>query len=195
MLQDCVFPVAWFSMWMKCPLCSIRKIQYPGLHFKSHFPGCLFLKYTWSPTWKAGLSLARVLWVAVNLFSSRVFLAIASANLCVSRCSLPKSGSPRDQDHVFPVAWFSMWMKCPLHSIWTIQYLGLHFKSNFPGCFFLKYTQSPTWKAGLSLARVLWVAVNLFSSRVFLAIASANLCVSRCSLPKSGSPRETLHGF
>ena len=89
MLQDCVFPVAWFSMWMKCPLHSIQTIWYLGLHFKSHFPGCLFLKYTWSPTWKGGLSLARVFWVAVNLFPLRVFLAIASPNLCVSRCSLP----------------------------------------------------------------------------------------------------------
>ena len=40
MLQDHIFPVAWFSMWMKCPLCSIWTILYPGLHFKSHFPGC-----------------------------------------------------------------------------------------------------------------------------------------------------------
>ena len=44
------------------------------------------------------------------------------------------------QDHVLPVAWFLMWMKCPLHSIQTIQYTGLHFISHFPGCLFLKYT-------------------------------------------------------
>ena len=50
MLHDHVFPVAWFSMWMKCPLYSIQTIQYPGLHLKSHLSGCLFLKYTQSPT-------------------------------------------------------------------------------------------------------------------------------------------------
>ena len=43
MLQDHIFPVAWFSMWMKCP-CSMWTILYQGLHFKSHLPGCLFLK-------------------------------------------------------------------------------------------------------------------------------------------------------
>ena len=48
-LQDHIFPVAWFSMWMKCPLCSMQTILYPGLHFKSHLLGCLFLKYTQSP--------------------------------------------------------------------------------------------------------------------------------------------------
>ena len=56
------------------------------------------------------------------------------------------------QDHVFPVAWFSVCMKCPSSSMWTILYLGLHFKSHLPGCLFLKYTWSPIWKAGLSLA-------------------------------------------
>ena len=42
-LQDHIFSVAWFSMRMKCPLHSIQTILYPGPHFKSHFPGCLFL--------------------------------------------------------------------------------------------------------------------------------------------------------
>ena len=32
-------------------------------------------------------------------------------------------------------------------------------------------------------------------SRVFLAIASASLSVSRCSLPELGSPRKRLHWF
>ena len=49
MLQDHIFPVACFSMWMKCLLHSMQTILYPDLHFKSHFPGCLFLKYTESP--------------------------------------------------------------------------------------------------------------------------------------------------
>ena len=48
------------------------------------------------------------------------------------------------QDHIFLVAWFLMCMKCPSCSMWTILYLGLHFKSHLPGCLFLKYTQSPT---------------------------------------------------
>ena len=44
-LQDHIFPVAWFSMWMKCPCHALcQTILYPGLHFKSHLPGCLFCK-------------------------------------------------------------------------------------------------------------------------------------------------------
>ena len=94
-LQDCILPVAWFLLCMKCPSCSMQTILYLGLHFKSHLPGCLFLKYTQSPTWKVGLFLAIVFWVAINLFSSNVFFAIGRANLCVSRFSIPESGSPR----------------------------------------------------------------------------------------------------
>ena len=59
-LQDCIFPVAWFLICMMCPLHSMWTILYPGLHFKSHLPGCLFLKYTQYPIWKAALSLAIV---------------------------------------------------------------------------------------------------------------------------------------
>ena len=33
------------------------------------------------------------------------------------------------QDHIFPVAWFLICMKCLLCSMQTILYLGLHFKS------------------------------------------------------------------
>ena len=95
MLQDCTFPVAWFSMCIKCPSHSMQTILYLGLHFKSHLPGCLFLKYTQSPTWKAGFCHAVVFWAVLNLFSSNVFLAIANANLCVSKFSIPESGSPR----------------------------------------------------------------------------------------------------
>ena len=95
MLQDCIFLVAWFLIRMKCPSCSVWTILYLGLHFKSHLPGCLFLKYSWSPTWKAGFSCAMVFWAVLNLFSPNVFFAIANANLCVSRVSIPESGSPR----------------------------------------------------------------------------------------------------
>ena len=59
-LQDCIFPVTWFLICMKCLSHSMQTILYPGLHFKSHLPGCFFLKYTQSPTWKAGLSPAIV---------------------------------------------------------------------------------------------------------------------------------------
>ena len=45
-LEDHIFPVAWFSICMKCPLCSMQTILYLGLHFKFHLPDCLFLKYT-----------------------------------------------------------------------------------------------------------------------------------------------------
>ena len=98
------------------------------------------------------------------------------------------------QDHIFPVSWFSICMKCPLCSTWIILYLCLHFKSHLPGCLFLKYTQSPIWKAGLSHVIVFWVAVNLFSSNVFFAMANTNLCVSRFSIPESGSPRKHCMG-
>ena len=94
-LQVHIFPVTWFSIHMKCLSCSMQTILYPGLHFKSHLPDCLFLKYTQSPTWKAGFSHAIVFWAVLNLFSSNVFFAIANANLCVSRFSIPESGSPR----------------------------------------------------------------------------------------------------
>ena len=38
------------------------------------------------------------------------------------------------------------------------------------------------------------MAENLFSSSVFLAIASASLCDSKCNLPESGSPRKHCIG-
>ena len=95
MLQDHICPVAWLLICMKCLLCSMWTILYLGLHFKFHLLGSLFLKYTWSPTWKAGFSHAMVFWAVLNLFSSNVFFAVASANLCVSKFSVPESGSPR----------------------------------------------------------------------------------------------------
>ena len=94
-LQDHIFPVAWFLICKKCPSHSMQTILYPSLHFKSHFVGWFFLKYTWSPTWKAGFFLAMVFWAVLNLFLSNVFFAIANANLCVSMFSILESGSPR----------------------------------------------------------------------------------------------------
>ena len=94
-LQDHIFSMPWFLICKKCLSCSMWTIPYLGLHFKSHLPGCLFLKYTWSPTWKAGFFHAMVFWAVLNLSSSNVFLAIANANLCVSRFSITESGSPR----------------------------------------------------------------------------------------------------
>ena len=78
--------------------------------------------------------------------------------------------------------------------MWTILYLGLHFKSHLLDCLFLKYTQSPTWNAGLSLAIVFWAVLNLFPSNVFFAVANANLCFSRFSILESGSPRKCCIG-
>ena len=98
------------------------------------------------------------------------------------------------QDHIFLVAWFSICMKCPLHSMQTFLYLGLHFKSHLPDCLFLKYTWSPSWTAGLSLPTVFWAFLNLFSANVFFAIANANLQVSRFSISESGSPRKCCIG-
>ena len=44
-LQDHIFPVAWFSICMKCPLCSLQTILYPGLHFKSLLQAVVFEIY------------------------------------------------------------------------------------------------------------------------------------------------------
>ena len=95
MLQECIFPVPWFSICKKCLLHSRQTILYLGLNFKSHLPGCLFLKYMQSPILKDGGFLSMVSWAVLNLFSSKVFFAMANANLCVSRFSIPESGSPR----------------------------------------------------------------------------------------------------
>ena len=59
-LQDHIFPVAWFSMCRKCPVHSFQTILYPGLHLRSHLPGCLFLKYTLLPILKEGGVLSMV---------------------------------------------------------------------------------------------------------------------------------------
>ena len=81
MLQDHISPVAWFSMCRKCPWHSIQTILYPGLHLRSHLPGCLFLKYTLSPILKEGGFLSKVFCAILKRFSSRVFLAMANVSL------------------------------------------------------------------------------------------------------------------
>ena len=95
-LQDQTFPVAWFSICRKCLLCSIQTILYPGLHWRSHLPGCLFLKYTLSPILKVCDVLSIVLCAALKWLSSRVFLAMASMSLWASKFSIPESGSPKN---------------------------------------------------------------------------------------------------
>ena len=100
-LQDCTFPIAWFSMCRKCPLHSIQTILYPGLHLRSHLPGCLFLKYTLSPTLKEGGVLSMVFCAVLKWFSSKVFLAMANASLWASKFSIPESGSPKNCCHRF----------------------------------------------------------------------------------------------
>ena len=95
MLQDCTFPVAWFSICRKCPLCSIWTILYWGLHLRSHLLGCLFLKYTLSPILKEGGVLSMVFCVILKWFSSNI-LAMAKVSLCASRFSIPESGSPKN---------------------------------------------------------------------------------------------------
>ena len=98
------------------------------------------------------------------------------------------------QDHTFSVAWFSICRKCPLHSIWTILYLGLHLRSHLPGCLFLKYTLSPILKEGGVLSMVFCAVLKQFSSNVFLAMAKASLCASRFSIPEYGSPKNHCMG-
>ena len=98
------------------------------------------------------------------------------------------------QDHTFPVAWFSICRKCPSCSIWIILYLGLHLRSHFPGCLFLKYTLSPILKEGGVLSMVFCAVLKQFSSNIFLAMANASLCTLRFSIPESGSPKNCCMG-
>ena len=51
-LHHLVFLVAWFSMCRWCPSCSIWTIQYPGLHFRSHFLVVYFWNRLCCPFWK-----------------------------------------------------------------------------------------------------------------------------------------------
>ena len=95
-LQDQTFPVAWFSIYRKCPSCSIQTILYPGLHLRSHLPGCLFLKYILSPILKVGGVLSMVLCAALKQFSSSIFLAMANMSLWAPKFSIPESGSPKN---------------------------------------------------------------------------------------------------
>ena len=67
-LQDQTFLVVWFSICRKCLLCSIQTILYPGLHLRSHLPGCLFLKYTLSPILKVDGVQPMVLCAVLNDF-------------------------------------------------------------------------------------------------------------------------------
>ena len=78
-LQDCTFPVAWFSICRKCPLCSIWTILYLGLHLRSHLMGCLFLKHTLSFILKESGVLSMVFCAVLKQFSSNIFLAMANA--------------------------------------------------------------------------------------------------------------------
>ena len=98
------------------------------------------------------------------------------------------------QDHIFPVAWFSICRKCLLHSIWTILYLGLYLRSHLPGHLFLKYTLSPIFTEGDVLSMVFCVVLKQFSSNVFLVMSNASLCASRFSIPESGSPKNHCMG-
>ena len=95
-LQDCTFPVAWFSICRKCPSCSVWTILYPGLHFRSNLLGCLFLKYTLSPILKEGGVLSMVFCAVLKQFLSNVFLVMANVSLCASRLSIPESKSPKN---------------------------------------------------------------------------------------------------
>ena len=64
--------------------------------FRSHMPGCLSLKNTLSPTLKPGGMWFVVFCACLNPFSSKVFLAMASARQCDLRSKYPDSGSPRN---------------------------------------------------------------------------------------------------
>ena len=95
-LQDCAFPLAWFSMGRKCLLHSIWTILFQGLHLRSHLLGCLFLKYTLSPILKEGGVLSMVFCAVLKWFLSNIFLAMANVSLWASKFSIPESGSPKN---------------------------------------------------------------------------------------------------
>ena len=65
----------------------------------------------------------------------------------------------------FSVAWFSMCRKCPLHSVRTTLYPGLHLRSHLLGCCVFKYTLSPIWKEAGCLSVVFHAVLKWFSSR------------------------------
>ena len=94
-LQGCTFAVAWFSICRKCLSCSIQTILYPGLHLRSHLPGCLFLKYTLYPILKEGGVLSMVFCAVLKQFLSNIFLSMANVSLWASKFNIPESGSPR----------------------------------------------------------------------------------------------------
>ena len=95
-LQDCTFPVAWFSICRECLSHSFQTILYPGLHLRSHLQGCLFLKYTLSPIWKKGGVLSIVFCAVLKQFLYSIFLAMANASQWASKFSIPESGSPKN---------------------------------------------------------------------------------------------------
>ena len=94
------------------------------------------------------------------------------------------------QDCTSPVAWFSICRKCLWHSIWTILYLGLCFRSHLLGCLLLKYTLPPIFKGDGVLSSVFCAVLKWFSSNVFLA----SWCTSRFNFPESGSPKNHCMG-
>ena len=94
--QGLVFPVAWFSVWRECPLCSLQTILWIALHFRPHLLGCLLFRYTLLPILKLGGVCSVVFCACLNLFLSKVSLAIASAKWCDLRSKHPDSGSPRN---------------------------------------------------------------------------------------------------
>ena len=98
------------------------------------------------------------------------------------------------QDCTFLVAWFSMCRKCPLCSIPTILYTGLHLRSPLLGCLFLKYTLSPMLKEGGALSMVFCPVLKWFLSNIFLAMANASLWASNFSISESGSPKNHCIG-
>ena len=74
----------------------MQTVLYLALHFRSHLPGCLFLKNTLSSTLKLGGVWFVVFWACLNWFSSRVFLGMASPRQCNSRYRHPELESPRN---------------------------------------------------------------------------------------------------
>ena len=126
-LQECTFPVGWFSMCRKCLLHSVWTVLYPGLHLRSYLPCCLFLKYTLPSILKKDSCLSIVFCAVLEWFSSNVFLAIAKASLWASWFNIPESSSPRKHcmgskswcrgklgspSWRFHILWLDLWQLC-----------------------------------------------------------------------------------
>ena len=68
--------MAWFQYAAGVHCAQIWTIMLPGLHLRSHLPGCLFLKYTLSPILKEGCILSMVFYAILKWFSLQLLMQV-----------------------------------------------------------------------------------------------------------------------